>query len=151
MPYLIDGHNLIPCAGIDLHDPNDEVKLVHKLRGFAVARCKKCTVVFDGGMPGGRSRLSTGSVKVIFAPSHSNADHIIKQRIRKIPDARNWTLVSSDFAVQNVARRYGMQVMSSAAFAQRLQTKIQDPRGAADDAPVPADEVDEWLKCFGDD
>ena len=107
MPYLIDGHNLIASLpDIDLADPDDEAKLVQKLRGFVARQRNKCTVIFDGGLPGGFSAMSNASVKVIFAASqHSNADSLLKRRISKIPDTRNWTLVSSDNELRDFARR----------------------------------------------
>ena len=153
MPYLIDGHNLIACLpDIDLEDPDDEAKLVTKLRGFAAGRGKKCTVIFDGGLPGGHSSMSSKSVKVIFASaSHSDADSLLKQRIRKTRDAANWTLVSSDNGVLDCARRGKMKWMTSAEFARRLQRQShrQDRRGEDDQAQVSADEVEEWLDIFG--
>ena len=153
MPYLIDGHNLIACLpDIDLEDPDDEAKLVIKLRGFAAGRGRKCTVIFDGGLPGGHSSLSNKAVKVIFASAfHANADSLLKQRIRKTRDAANWTLVSSDQEVLDCARRCKMKWMTSDEFARRLQRKSrrQDRRGEDDQAQVPPDEVDEWLDIFG--
>ena len=152
MPYLIDGHNLIArLPDIDLEDPDDEAKLVTKLRGFAAAQRKKCTVIFDGGLPGGKSLMSNKSVKVIFASAlHTNADSLLKQRIRKTRDAANWTLVSSDNEVLDCARRHKMKRMTSAEFARRLQRKSrhQDPRGEEIHVQVSADEVDEWLDKF---
>ena len=154
MPYLIDGHNLIArLPDIDLGDPDDEAKLVIKLRGFVAMNRKKCTVIFDGGIPGGYSMMSNKSVEVIFASaSHTNADDLLRERIRKIADARNWTIVSSDQEILDFARRYKMQVQTSAEFVQYLQRnpRIQDSRGEATHVQVSKDEVDEWLDIFGD-
>ena len=153
MPYLIDGHNLIACLpDIDLEDPDDEAKLVTKLRGFAAGQGKKCTVIFDGGLPGGHSSMANKAVKVIFASAaHSDADSLIKQRIRKTRDAANWTLVSSDNGVLDCARRHKMKWMRSDEFARRLQrqSRRQDRRGEDEQAQISPDEVDEWLDIFG--
>jgi uncharacterized protein len=154
MPYLIDGHNLIArLPDIELDDPDDEAKLVIKLRGFVAMNRKKCTVIFDGGMPGGYSMMSNKAVKVIFASAfHTNADNVIKERIRKIPDSGNWTIVSSDNEVLDYARRFKMQAKTSSEFAQTLQRKprIQDSRGESAHVQVSKDEVEEWLDIFGD-
>ena len=154
MPYLIDGHNLIArLPDIDLEDPNDEAKLVIKLRGFVAKSGKKCTVIFDGGIPGGFSMMSNKAVKVIFASAfHTNADSVIKERIRKIPDTTNWTIISSDNEVLDYARRHKMQAKTSVEFVQQLQRKprIQDSRGESTHVQVTKDEVDEWLDIFGD-
>lgn len=154
MPYLIDGHNLIArLPDIDLADPDDEAKLVIKLRGFAAKHGKKCTVIFDGGIPGGYSTMSNKSVRVIFASAfHTNADNILRQRIRKIPDAQNWTIISSDNEVLDFARRHKMRAKTSSEFVQQLQRKprIQDTRGESTHVQVSKDEIDEWLDIFGD-
>lgn len=154
MPYLIDGHNLIArLPDISLDDPNDEAKLVIKLRGYCSKHSKRCTVVFDGGIPGGYSTMSTKAVKVIFASAfHTNADNIIKQRIKKIPDANNWTIISSDNEVLDFARQYKMNTLTSADFAEqmRIQPRTEDSRGEATHVHVTPDEVDEWLDIFGE-
>lgn len=155
MPYLIDGHNLIAqLPDIGLEDPNDEAKLVERLRGFAAKQRKKCTVIFDGGLPGGNSSMSNSAVKVIFASAfHTSADSLLKQRIRSTRDAANWTLVSSDNEVLDCARSHKMKHMTSAQFSQQLQRKPhqRDPRGEEVHVHVSEHEVKEWLDTFGSD
>lgn len=157
MPYIIDGHNLIgQIPDISLDDPNDEAKLVQKLAGFAARTGKRCTVIFDSGLPGGKSRMSSASVEVIFASDRTNADRVILGRIRGISDASNWTVVSSDNAVLEAARKKGMQGVKSADFAQILlnppKPKPKQYGGKnGDDAHVSAAEVEYWLKVFGGD
>ena len=154
MPYLIDGHNLIAkLPDIDIADPNDEAKLVTRLRGFAAKTSKQCTVIFDHGIPGGASSLSNRAVKVIFAAAHhTNADNLLKRRIRKTKDARNWTIVSSDNEVLNCGRQYQMKVMTSAQFVQEL-SRSRTPEtllGEEVHPQVTDDEIDEWLDVFGE-
>ena len=155
MPFLIDGHNLIAALpDIDLADPNDEAKLVNKLKGFAARSRKKCIVIFDGGLPGGQSPMSTTGVRVIFAASaHTNADALIKRRIDKMPDARDWMVVSSDNEIQGYARRYRMKTMTAARFSQELQRRApaQEIPGEEVHPMLSDDEVDEWLGLFGDE
>ena len=77
MAYLIDGHNLIgQLPDLSLNDPNDEAKLVQKLIGFAARQQKRVVVVFDSGLPGGKSRLSTG-------PGRSDLRLTAQQRRRR--------------------------------------------------------------------
>ena len=153
MPYLIDGHNLIAAMpDIDLADPDDEAKLVIKLRGFAARKQTKCTVIFDRGLPGGESQLSTGSVKVIFASAeHSNADALIKRRIRNTRDARNHTLVSSDREIADYARSHRMRLMTAAEFSRELgRSDRSRDRSESDQVTLSEDEIDEWLDIFGE-
>jgi len=154
MPYLIDGHNLIahlPDISLD-DDPNDEARLVNKLKGFAARTRKKCTVIFDHGLPGGSSSMSTRGVTVVFAAAqHSSADDLIKRRIGKIRDAPNWTLVSSDRAVLNHARSHRMKQMTSVHFAQLLNRRgaLEETRGEEIHPSVSPEEVDELFDAFG--
>ena len=157
MPYLIDGHNLIArLPDIDLSDPNDEAKLVTKLKGLVAKKRGRmqCTVIFDCGLPGGYSAMSTSSVKVIFAAMHhSDADSVIKLRIRRTKDPKNWTVVSSDQAVLDCARAYKMKWLTSAEFVERLERArpIEDSPGEEVDIQMSDEEVDEWMDLFGDD
>lgn len=155
MPYLIDGHNLIAkLPDIDLSDPDDEAKLVNKLKGFVARRRTTCTVIFDGGLPGGASTLSTRSVKVIFAAAHhADADALIKRRIHKTRDARNWTLVTSDRKILAEARSQRMRQMSAADFARELArgARTRSHGEEAEPPPQTDEEIDEWLDIFGID
>ncbi len=152
MPYLIDGHNLIAkLPDIALDDPNDEAKLVLRLRGFVAKTRKQVIVIFDNGLPGGESRLTTASVRVIFASAHqTTADRIIYERIKDIRDAINWTVVSSDNEILDFAQQHGMKSMHCAEFAERFlqpPAKPDDP-GAAPHLNVPQKEIDELLMAF---
>jgi len=161
MPYLVDGHNLIGfMPDLDFDDPDDEAKLVIKLRGFVASHTKarkkhKVVVIFDRGLPGGKSALSNGAVEVIFASElRSNADEVIKQRIRKTRDAKNWTVVTSDNEVLQVATSHKMRGMRCAEFA-RLMKEIKQKQAtsvATSSNPIVSEsDVDEWLAIFGDD
>lgn len=152
MPYLIDGHNLIgQLPDISLDDPNDEAKLVQKLAGFVARKNTRCTVVFDNGNPGGRSRMSLSSVEVVFASERTNADNVMLERIQQEANPKMLTVVSSDNAVLAAARRRSMQTLKSAEFAQQLQPPAPRPRPGPDTSPdvkLSPREVDEWLTLF---
>lgn len=153
MPYLIDGHNLIHYLDdIRLDDPHDEAKLVIKLRGFCARRGKKVVVVFDHGLPGGYSQLSTSSVMVVFASAvHTNADNIIRERINNIRDIKGWTVVSSDNEILDSARMVGMRGMKCIDFAEILTRKLDKKphKGENPNVMVSPEEVQEWLELFG--
>lgn len=151
MPFLIDGHNLIAALpDIELDDPDDEAKLVLKLRAWAGHERRKATIVFDGGVTGGLSRaLSGGGLEVVFAArEHTIADRIIMERLRRLRDAPNWTVVSSDHEVLDAARRAGARVLTSQEFAVRLAPAPRAPHEKPERV-APA-EVTEWLRVFGD-
>ena len=153
MPYLIDGHNLIgQLPDISLLDPNDEAQLVQKLAGFVARTKKRCVVVFDQGLPGGESRMSTRGVKVIFAPHRSNADHVIMNRIKRESNPKEWTVVSNDNDVLSMARRHRMDALRSSEFIQLMKRPPAPPKPGYDEAAdikLSEDEVEEWLRLFG--
>ncbi len=156
MPYLIDGHNLIgQLPDLSLTDPDDEAKLVLKLIGFVARTGKKVVVVFDHGLPGGKSKMSTHSVEVVFASNPGDADSIMKGRIAKAKDTAQWTVVSNDHAVLDAAKARGMKTVRSRDFAPLLNDTTQRKQvakragGEASDVYVSPQEVEEWLKVFG--
>lgn len=159
MHYLIDGHNLIACMpDIDLADPDDEVQLVLRLRSWTAAgRKRRVTVVFDHGLPGGEERsLSTGPVKVLFAPSGKTADALLISRISRVRNPREYTLISSDRRILDAAGGRGMPTSRSEAFALQLApsprpSPAPDNDEAAEKPAATPDDVDMWLREFGID
>lgn len=151
MRYIIDGHNLVGALpDLALEDPDDEAKLVQRLRSFAARTGRGCTVIFDHGLPGGRSALSNRAVQVVFASMRSSADRVLRERIKKLPDPRAWTVVSSDAEVLGFARRLQLQTLSSAQFVallERPQAVARDP-GEDPHAQSSPEEIEEWLAAF---
>lgn len=161
MIYLIDGHNLIAkMPDIDLDDPNDEVKLVLKLRSWAGAQQKRrLIVVFDKGLPGGRSKkLSTGNITAVFAPAGKTADAVLISRIHAVKNPREYLLVSSDQKILAAAKRKRMPSMRSEDFVKEMtvdkrpsaRQEITKPEAGAEDDPLVSDkDVAEWMELFG--
>ena len=149
MPLLIDGHNLIGrLPDLRLDDPDDEAKLVMRLRAYSARTRKRVTVVFDRGLPGGRSReLSGAGVEVIFAAAGHTADGILRERIRRARDPRGLTVVTSDREIIAAAQARGARVMRSEEFSARLSAPAPDR--VEDDVRLSPEEVEEWLKLFG--
>ncbi len=106
MPYLIDGHNLIPkIPGLSLQAEDDEQQLITLLLEFCRLQRKQVEVYFDNAPPGGVRARNFGNVIARFVRQGSTADQAIRQRLERLGRAaRNWTVVSSDLAVQTEAR-----------------------------------------------
>lgn len=152
MPYLIDGHNLIGTGllpGISLADEDDEEKLVALLRRYQPRVRTRITVVFDKGLPGGRSTsLSGGGVEVVFASAAGHtADEVIKARIRRARNPAALRVVTSDIEVQRVARRFGCKVIPAARFARDLTTPLPD-KAKEEDVRLSEEEIEEWMRLF---
>jgi predicted RNA-binding protein with PIN domain len=151
MPYLIDGHNLIPkIRGMSLRAIDDEEQLIELLQVFQRVKRTKVEVFFDNA-PAGQARTKRyGNVTVHFVRQGLPADEAILQRLHRLgKDARNWRVVSSDRHIQTQAHGLQAQVMSSEDFSTRLEEAIrQTPGPAGDEAKLGESEVEEWLKIF---
>jgi predicted RNA-binding protein with PIN domain len=153
MHYLIDGHNLIAkMSSIELGDPNGEAELVLLLRRWTARGSKRrVSIVFDGGLPGGENRLlSTSKVQVVFAPRDRTADDLLIGRIRRLDNPAEYTVVTGDHSVGDVAQSCKAKLISSRSFAQTLdgldvQSETADQ---TEDRELSDTEVDEWLEFF---
>jgi predicted RNA-binding protein with PIN domain len=152
MPLLIDGHNLIArLPDLHLDDPDDEAKLVERLRRHQARTGKRLIVVFDRGLPGGvEPDLSTGNVQVVFAATGRSADALIIERVRRSRDARGLTIVTSDQRIITTVEPLGARVMRSEIFAAKLADELgtSPAPDEIDDAVLSQSEVDEWLAVF---
>jgi predicted RNA-binding protein with PIN domain len=150
MTILIDGHNLIgKIADLRLDDADDEAKLLIRLRSYRAHTGKHLTVYFDPGI-GYQSpaRQSKGGIRVRQAGTGKHADDLIIRDIRRHRNPRELTVVTSDHAIQDVARQYGAQVIDSETFAAQLSRPLE-PDDTRDSPPLSEDEVEEWLDLFG--
>ena len=155
MPYMIDGHNLIPKApGLSLTEIDDEMALVELLVAFCRQERKQAEVYFDNAPPGGRRVQKFGALTAHFVRQGISADQAIHNRLGRLgKEARNWTVVSSDRAVQSSARGVRAQVISSEDFAARLSQEVEKgipDRGEDPAAALSEAEVEDWLDIFSD-
>ena len=153
MPYLIDGHNLIPkVPGLQLGSADDEMQLVELLQEFCRLSRKQVEVYFDQAAPGQSGKRALGTVSVYFVAAGRTADQAINQRLEKLGrSARNWVVVSSDRSVQISARHAGAQVLASEAFARLLGETLSQAGSKASDktgSDLSPEEVEEWLALF---
>jgi predicted RNA-binding protein with PIN domain len=150
MPYLIDGHNLIPKVGLRLDSPDDEMELVAILQEFARLKRQQVEVYFDGAPIGYDGPRNFGTVRAHFVKLGLTADNAIRARLNKMAkDAKNWTVVSSDREVQSAARVTQAQCISSEEFAKSLrEARNAAPKANTTDKKISPAEVDEWLKIF---
>jgi predicted RNA-binding protein with PIN domain len=155
MPYLIDGHNLIPkLPGISLKEIDDEMRLVQLLQEFCRVRQKHAEVFFDNAPPGGTKPRTFGRVVARFVRQGRTADQAIREKLSRLGgEARNWTVVSSDREVQASARAARAKIMPAENFALQLEEFLTE--GSADNSEqaggLSSQAVDEWMEFFGID
>lgn len=150
MPYLIDGHNLIgQSPGLSLGDPDDEQRLIERLRAYLVRVNKKGTVIFDKGLPGGARRWSNNVLEVRFAPHPKQADELILARLQAEQNPRGLIVVSADREVGEAAKRAGARVLKSADFAREMLDKPEsDKRASAKEGGLSPEEAALWEEEF---
>lgn len=153
MPYLVDGHNLIPKLGLSLGDPQDELQLVERLQAFGRVNRAQVEVYFDGGQPGQRQTMKLGQVVAHFVRIGRTADSALEQRLSQLGrQARNWQVVSSDARVVNAARAVHARSVTSEQFALLVQQAHQvQQTGQKEDPALSADQLDEWMDLFKGD
>lgn len=149
MPYLIDGHNLIPKLGLRLDSMDDEMELAAILQEYCRLERKQVEVYFDGAPTPHAGTRKLGTVTAHFVPLGTTADEAIRRRLRKMgKSAKNWTVVTSDRQVQADGRAVKAEVISSDAFAKQLKQARTSAPKAADDHKLSQQEVDDWLNFF---
>jgi len=153
MPFLIDGHNLIPkIPGLSLNIPDDEEALVRLLQDFCRQNRKKVEVYFDNAPPGQPRKRNFGMVTAHFVSQGSSADAAIRARLRNLgAAARNWVVVTSDREIAAASRESRARVIPAEEFARTLAA-----RGPTGETPPEKDEnisldqesVEDWLAIF---
>jgi len=150
MPYLIDGHNLIPKMGLRLDSPDDELELIAILQEFCrLERRKQVEVYFDGAPAPYAGTRKYGVVTAHFVPQKSTADNAIRQRLKKLgKSAKNWIVVTSDHRVQLEARDVRAEFITSDSFTNMLKQARNSAPKPADDRKLSGQELEDWLKLF---
>jgi|SRR6185436_13473717 predicted RNA-binding protein with PIN domain len=149
MPYLIDGHNLIPKLGLRLDSMDDEMELVAILQEFCRQDRRQVDVYFDGAPPTQAGTRKLGAVTAYFVRLGATADNAIRDRLKALGrSAKNWTVVSSDRQVQAEANAARAEVISSDAFAAMLKQARASAPKQNNDRKLSDDEVNEWMRLF---
>jgi len=149
MPYLIDGHNLIPKLGLHLDSVDDEMELTTILQEFCRLERKQVEVFFDGAPTPHAGTRKLGAVTAHFVRLGATADNAIRDRVKSLgKSARNWTVVSSDRQVQAEARAAQAEVISSDSFAGLLKRTRNSATKSTNERKLSKQEVEDWLKLF---
>ena len=154
MPYLVDGHNLIPkIPGLSLVDPEDERALIDLLVEFARQKRTEIEVYFDQAPPARSGTRSFGRVKAHFVRQGTSADQAIMARLRRLgKGARNWTVVSSDRVILAEARETRSEVLSAGEFSALVRGSSSEAGSEGrkgEDPEISQSDIDFWLDQFG--
>ena len=147
MPYLIDGHNLIPkIPGLRLDQLDDEQSLFALLDDYFKQIRKKAVVYFDRASHTSHADFHSAYLHAHFVRSPSSADDAILLQLKELGgNARNYTVVTSDHWIIDNANAVGASVISSDDFAHKLLTHLSKPQNKSEN---PENDVDFWLDIF---
>lgn len=149
MPYLIDGHNLIPKLGLRLDSLDDELELITILQEFCRIQRKQVEVYFDGAPNSQAGTRKFGTVTAHFVIQGTTADEAIRKRLKRMgKSAKTWSVVSSDRQVQAEARTAQAEICSSDAFAKILKQVPVAESKSKPERKMSDKEIDEWLSLF---
>ncbi len=154
MPLLIDGHNLIGhTPDLSLSDPNDEAKLIARLKAYIARTGREITVVFDpdpDSDPAGfdYSRFREGRLEVIYAQAWQKADDVIREIVGEVKDRRGLIVVTSDGALANFTRQCGVRVRSSAVFEREMRQTLHAAPDEDEKPVAGASEINIWAEVF---
>lgn len=156
MPFIIDGHNLIPkIPGFSLKALDDEQELVDLLQEYCRLIRKQAEIYFDNSPPGQPHARNFGIVTARYIHESSTADEAIKRKLIRLGGAaRNWTVVSSDRQVQAAARSAHARLIPSEEFAQMITNRLDKGERRTEEKennPLSEDEVEDWLNLFKDE
>ena len=152
MPYLVDGHNLIPHLGLRLDSFDDEMALVKRLQEFCRLRRTQVEVYFDGAPAGQAGTRKLGAVTAHFVRQGTTADAAIEARLSQLGrQARNWSAVSSDGRVRQAARAVHAEAVPGEEFAVRMRAATADRAKTGEvGGGLTPEEIEELLATFRD-
>ncbi|QDT38056.1 NYN domain-containing protein [Stratiformator vulcanicus] len=165
---LVDGYNLMHAAGYarERYGRGELERLRNSFLAALAERLddpqrRRTTVVFDAqdAPDDVRRRYRQLDLLILFAGGDGIADEAIEKRISSHSAPSNLLVVSSDRRIRDAARRRGARDIGSEDYWDRLAREFR--RRDVDEVSQPdmkrtgdilgTNEVDYWLKEFGDD
>jgi len=154
MAYLIDGNNLLGrIAPHELRERSGREGLVGRLIAFQRVTRTRIHLVFDGNPEPTPTDVVVNPKFIIHFPGEGqSADDIIRDMIGRQTDRRRFFVVSSDRAIRELAKRSGLQSVTSDVFARELKAAIREGKERRElqkrmESPSPL-EIDLWGQVF---
>jgi predicted RNA-binding protein with PIN domain len=152
--FIIDGYNVIHAIPVLkkllVHDTTQSrEQLIHYIARLSIKRKFRCTVVFDGTQPQEQIKQSSHAPIHVVYSFPRTADTKIKEMIEHSKNRSLLTIISSDREISNFARVCSCDVHTSKHFANLLFTE-EDRGEEKDSSALSKNQIDEWLRIFGE-
>jgi predicted RNA-binding protein with PIN domain len=128
MAYVIDGNNLLGrIAPHELREKGGREGLVVRLLAYQRVTRARIHLVFDGNPEETPTAIVVNPKFTINYPgAGGSADDVIRDRILRQTDRRRFFVVTSDRALRELARKRGIESVTSDAFARELKAAIKE-------------------------
>jgi predicted RNA-binding protein with PIN domain len=154
MAYLIDGNNLLGrIAPDELRERSGRDGLVVRLLAYQRVTHARIHLVFDGNPEPTPTDVPVNPKFTVYYPGEGeSADDVIRGMIARQIDRRRFFVVSSDRAIRELAKKQGLEAVTSDVFARELKAAIKEGKKRRElekraDAPTDL-EVDLWDEVF---
>jgi len=154
MAYLIDGNNLLGrIAPHELREPAGRDGLIGRLLAFQRVTRARVHLVFDGNPEETPTAIPVNPKFTVHYPgAGGSADDVIREMIASQADKRRFFVVTSDRALRDLARKRGLEAVTSDVFARELKAAIKEGKKRREldkrtETPTGL-EVDLWDEMF---
>ena len=128
MAYVIDGNNLLGrIAPHELRERGGREGLVVRLLAYQRVTRARIHLVFDGNPEETPTAVPVNPKFTIHYPgAGDSADDVIRDMVLRQTDRRRFFVVTSDRALRDLARKRGIEAVTSDAFARELKAAIKE-------------------------
>jgi len=128
MAYLIDGNNLLGrIAPHELREKGGRDGLVVRLLAFQRVTRARIHLVFDGNPEQTPTDIPVNPKFTVHYPGEGgSADDVIRDMILGQADKRRFFVVTSDRALRELAKKQGIEAITSDVFARELKSAIKE-------------------------
>ena len=120
--WLVDGYNLLhACASEASRRKVSRETLLSELAGFAASKAQRMLVVLDGsGDPAEWQAHHSEFLRVVYSQKVS-ADAYLERHLFEHRGKANFTVVTNDRAITNIARGGGARVLGTETFLEMIR------------------------------
>ena len=154
MAYLVDGNNLLGrIAPHELREKGGRDGLVVRLLAFQRVTRARIHLVFDGNPEPTPTDVPVNPKFTIHYPGEGgSADDVIREMLLGQADRRRFFVVTSDRALRDLAKKRGIEALTSDAFARELKAVLKEGKKRRElekrvERPTSL-EVDLWDEVF---
>jgi predicted RNA-binding protein with PIN domain len=124
--------------------------VVRRVAAFCRARGARATIVFDGHpLRPDMATQDMGPVSLRVPPPGQDADTVIRELVDRAPRAAELIVVTSDKALYSYVKTMGAAVVRAHEWNALERRLVPASRASGSEKPEREDDVEGWLRKFG--